>query len=288
MARPRISQPSLNDPADCTPVPTGLAFILCGRLRVTGWCRCARVVRNSFNMDQLSTMIISHARRFIFLKTQKCAGTSVELALSQICGPDDVITPVSEEDEALRRTMGRGAQNWEIPPIYRPFDWRMRQALGFRTSWVGSSYYNHMPASKLRRSMPRELFDSYHKVTIVRNPWDREVSLYFWRYRKNATRPPFENFVRLPRFRPTRKTFDLYTIDGRIVADTVFRYETLQEDLGRFIKTLGLSKELALPRAKSSHRKKAARNYREFFSASTKSIVARRYANEIKAFGYEF
>jgi hypothetical protein len=39
-------------------------------------------------------MIISHKHKFIFIKPQKSAGTSVELLLSRICGPDDVITPL--------------------------------------------------------------------------------------------------------------------------------------------------------------------------------------------------
>ena len=47
-------------------------------------------------------MIISHEHKFIFLKTKKTAGTSIELALSQLCGPDDVIPPITDSDEALR------------------------------------------------------------------------------------------------------------------------------------------------------------------------------------------
>ncbi len=31
-------------------------------------------------------MIISHEHKFIFLKTKKTAGTSVELALTRLCG----------------------------------------------------------------------------------------------------------------------------------------------------------------------------------------------------------
>ena len=42
----------------------------------------------------LNQMIISHARSFIFIKTRKTAGTSVEVYLSQHCGPEDVITPI--------------------------------------------------------------------------------------------------------------------------------------------------------------------------------------------------
>ncbi len=233
-------------------------------------------------------MIISHAHRFIFLKTQKTAGTSVELALSQICGPDDVITPVADEDEAIRRSMGLSPQNIEIPLATRPVDWRLRQMLGLKTTSVGAVFYNHMPAAKIRRYMDSKHFDTYRKVTIIRNPWDREVSLYFWHYRGKDNRPSFDRFVRRPRFRPQRKTFDLYSIDGKIVADTILRYETLREDFSNFTKSLGLTEELELPRAKGAHRKGSARNYRDFYNTELQRVVAQRYANEIEVFGYEF
>ena len=32
-------------------------------------------------------MIISHEHKFIFLKTKKTAGTAIEAALSELCGP---------------------------------------------------------------------------------------------------------------------------------------------------------------------------------------------------------
>ena len=36
-------------------------------------------------------MIISHKHQFIFIKTVKTAGTSIEVLLDSICGPDDVV-----------------------------------------------------------------------------------------------------------------------------------------------------------------------------------------------------
>ena len=67
-------------------------------------------------------MIVSHKHRFIFLKTKKTAGTSIELALSALCDGDDIITPLAQaEDEPLRR--GLAPQNWRrpglVPAAYR-------------------------------------------------------------------------------------------------------------------------------------------------------------------------
>ncbi|MDA3856877.1 MAG: hypothetical protein PF480_01210 [Roseovarius sp.] len=57
-------------------------------------------------------MIISHKNHFVFVKTTKTAGTSVEIALSKHCGDADIITPIHPDDEAIKAARGlRGPQN---------------------------------------------------------------------------------------------------------------------------------------------------------------------------------
>ena len=77
-------------------------------------------------------MIISHAHKFIFLKTNKTAGTSIEIALSKFCGPSDIITPISPEDEEMRRKLGYlGSQNYVLPissySVYDVYKWLIKQ-----------------------------------------------------------------------------------------------------------------------------------------------------------------
>jgi hypothetical protein len=60
-------------------------------------------------------MIFSRQYDFLFIKGRKVAGTSVEIALSTVCGPDDIITPITPIDELERlRRGGRGAQNYSV------------------------------------------------------------------------------------------------------------------------------------------------------------------------------
>ena len=61
-------------------------------------------------------MIISHKHKFIFVKTRKTAGTSIEIGLSKFCGPEDIITPLAPRDNKMRDEAGfRGAQQVDVP-----------------------------------------------------------------------------------------------------------------------------------------------------------------------------
>ncbi len=39
-------------------------------------------------------MLISHKHQFVFIKTSKTAGTSIELSLSNLIGSDAIVTPL--------------------------------------------------------------------------------------------------------------------------------------------------------------------------------------------------
>ena len=92
-------------------------------------------------------MILSHEHKFIFLRTKKTAGTSIELALSDLCGPDDIITPLTGEDEA-RRAGRRGAQNWRLHSWWKSP--RLLKRAWFKFSAKDYGFYNHMKAEEMR------------------------------------------------------------------------------------------------------------------------------------------
>ncbi len=48
-------------------------------------------------------MIISKKKNFIFLKTAKTAGSSIEFYLSQFCGINDTITSLLPNEERLKK-----------------------------------------------------------------------------------------------------------------------------------------------------------------------------------------
>ena len=52
-------------------------------------------------------MIISHSHKFIFIKSEKTAGTSVEAALSEYCSGEDVVTSRSMTIRHNRNEKGK-------------------------------------------------------------------------------------------------------------------------------------------------------------------------------------
>jgi hypothetical protein len=227
-------------------------------------------------------MIISHEHRFIFLKTKKTAGTSIELALCQICGPDDIITPVTAEDEKLRT--GRGPQNW------RRHGWWQSPRPLWKRRWLklgppDYGYYNHITAAEVANYIGPEIWSSYFKFAFDRNPWDRQVSHYHFRHRGWKRPPTFAEFLSRDR-RARVNNYEIYSIEGKPCVDFLGRFETLEEDLAKVLKTLGIEARPQLPRAKSSFR--PHKPYQDYYDEHTEKLVGDWYQNEIALLGYSF
>ncbi len=217
-------------------------------------------------------MIVSHEHRFIFLKTRKTAGTSIEIALSRFCGDWDVITPIGPpKDEALRQELsGRGPQNFHVTSE--------------------NSYYNHIPARRIRPLIGTTIWNSYFKFCFERNPWDRAISQYYsdmWSTRNKCQ--PCSSLLEYLRSAANRRlsNFHIYSIHGDIAVDHVGLYENLNSELERITALLNLPGELKLPRAKGDIREDR-RHYREVMGREERSIIERVCAREIAHFGYSF
>lgn len=225
-------------------------------------------------------MILSHHWKFIFIKTMKTAGTSIEIALSRLCGVDDVITPISPEDETYRRDLGVFPRNYE----FEPTDSRGRDLPALRTS--NSKFYNHMGAAEIKREVGDEVWNSYFKFCVERNPWDRVLSMYHWENRNQTQWTTFSAFLRSQRAHLLhRRGWGLYTIEDAVVVDDVLRYEDLATELERVRSQLGMPDELELPRAKGEYRADR-RPYSEVMSATEIEEIRRKFADEIALMAY--
>ncbi len=232
-------------------------------------------------------MIVSHEHKFIFLKTKKTAGTAIEAALSELCGPRDVITPYREESEADRK--GLPPQNYRIDHPLKPKRPLLRRLLMRPERYYHPSvgYYEHMPASRVRDYLGEEVWRSYFKFAFDRNPWDRQVSWYLYKTKSRATRPSFERFM-ASRRRAYVNNHEIYMLDDALAVDFVGRYENLKEDLNKALQLAGVKRKIAVPRTNVTPNKDESRSYRSYYSPATEALVAEWYRPEIALLGYGF
>jgi hypothetical protein len=235
------------------------------------WLGCSLVIAvAAYGWLYVWPVIVSHEHRFVFMKTRKTAGTSVEIALSRVCGDADVITPVTPDDELLRRARGgRGPQNFESPPNLE------RKA------------FNHMPVSMVRKMLGRQRFESYFSFAIERNPWDAVVSLYHWRFRDSepGSFPDYVASEAIATF--ATKNARIYRIKGEVAVDRVLRYESLDSELAAVWAELGLPGAPDLPHAKRGSRPRSP-SYRSYYDDATRQRVADLFVAPIAELGYEF
>jgi len=178
-------------------------------------------------------MIILHKEKIIALKARKVGGTSFEIALSKYADQESVITPIIAEDEGLRSKLGfKGPQNYQYTKeelkkislgkkIQMPFSKKKR-----------FKFYNHMPAAFIKKRVGDSIWDSYTKVSIIRNPFDYMVSSFFWelKTKKKKLNLNFEEYV----LKKGKKLFaneKIYKINNKNIIDYMIRYDRLEQDM---------------------------------------------------------
>lgn len=232
-------------------------------------------------------MIISHEHKFIFIKTAKTAGTSIEVALAAICGDQDVITPLRGSQEKART--GRGAQNLELDHPMVPARPLLRRLLGRpERPWHPSvGYYSHMPAWRVRTYVGEKIWNDYFTFAFERNPWDRQVSHYHYKAKNKDPRPEFADYLARKK-RAFVNNFELYSEPGGddIIVDFIGRYENLTEDFDFILRKLGLEGRTALPVVNATPGRGS--DYRAMFNDETRKRIEGWYGPEIKTFGYSF
>ncbi|QIG44817.1 hypothetical protein G5V58_20365 [Nocardioides anomalus] len=212
-------------------------------------------------------MISSHERGFVFVATRMTAAPAVEIALSRVCGPDDVITPLPERDEVLRRAAGgRGPQHFLDPPH-----------LGRRAAL-------HMPLSAVHRMLGPDELERRFCFAVDRNPWDAVVALYHRRYRDTEPEDFAEYVASDAVVAFAARNHRAYRLRGRVAVDRVLRYESLAADLADVWRHLDLPGTPELPRVAERTRP----SYRSYYDQASRDRVAELFADPIRELGYSF
>lgn len=207
--------------------------------------------------------MISHRHRCVFVHIPKTGGTSIE----------DAIWEKPRRTEDL--WMGF------VSPTHNKY-----QTGGLQ----------HLQARHIRTEVGEEIFRSYFKFAIVRNPWDKAVSQ--WRYL--SQRRDLRDYLGVPANATLAHYLDTVAVsdhvqvmaqaefvcddDGQLMVDMLGRFETLEADARAIFARIGLP-EAHLPHVTKSER---AADYRIYYDAGTRERVAELYARDIELFGYRF
>jgi hypothetical protein len=229
-------------------------------------------------------MILSHKYKFIFIKTAKTAGTSIEVFLSQRCGPQDIVTPITPPVEGHQPRNYEGVIN-PIPEILgRPgkFFSALRQTVTNR-----QKFYNHMPASEVKNQVAADVWNSYFKFCVERNPWDKVLSHYHMQAAREGGALSLDQYLARGKF-PINYFRYTDRSGTKIIVDRVLPYENLLVGLGEIFSQLNIPFDGTLGVAAKSEYRTDRTPYQEVFNDEQRRIVEKAFTKEIQLHGYRF
>ncbi len=229
-------------------------------------------------------MIISHRYKFIFLKTHKTAGSSMEMALGPLCGPEDIITSMeTNEGTGIPRNYHADTIIGRSYAKSRLF----RKCVDRRSPLLGAWYWEHMPATRVRELISEEIWNSYHKFCFERNPWEKVASYYNWKkYGQEKEVPPFKEYILTKSHRLPRDG-DLYFDGDTCLMDEVHDYKGFLTTFASICRKLSIPYDGVMPREKTGVSQEKS-DYREYYDEETKAKVAEWFSREIRHMGYTF
>lgn len=202
-------------------------------------------------------MIISHKFKFIFIKTEKTAGTSIEVFLSTVCGQDDIVTPI------IPHVDPHMARNYK-------------------------GYCSHIPGYAIRTQLDSNTWDSYFKFCVERNPWDKTLSHYYMykaRWNNDLT---FDKYLENQSFPINFPKYTEPSNTGVIIVNEVLFYESLSSDLARVFARLNIPFSGALGVTAKSEYRTDRRHYRDVYTPEQAALVKDAFSQEIFLHNYSF
>lgn len=168
-------------------------------------------------------MILCRKLETIFVKTRKVGGTSFEIALSKYCDQDDIVTPITPADEALREKLGfQGPVNFSAE----------NRSHILTDENVKGEFWNHMPCELIHENLKDSAFNSFTKISIHRDPLDFLISQYFFRtrVRPRLFRPSFKRWLS-KNYTNVIQNYQITPASGLFSPDIILSYEHLVDDI---------------------------------------------------------
>jgi chondroitin 4-sulfotransferase 11 len=164
---------------------------------------------------------------------------------------------------------------------------------------IGLPVKHHQTAKEVIAGIGQAKWDNAYKFTLVRNPWDKVVSHYEYRRKRNKTELAtrnisFAEWVKKT-YGPDQDTFYynnpkafqpqvewLKDNENNISIDFVGKFESINKDFDQIASAIGLDAQL--PHLNASKRLA----YQSYYDDETRKIVANWFAEDIEVFGYSF
>jgi len=218
--------------------------------------------------------LISHRKQFVFIHINKAGGTSMTSLVGQY------------EEWPMVKRLYRAVERRYLTRKYKAFTCCGQQFVG-----------NHASAMMVRKVLGEERFQSYYKFALVRNPWDREVSRYFYARKmpshaqhELASRLEFAEFVKQRSDKAMRRDVSGYQFkkvsdsEGNLIVDAIVHIENLAAEIIPVFARLGLDQPVLLPQLnRSGHRR-----YQDYYDAESIELVRHFASEDIERFGYHF
>lgn len=196
--------------------------------------------------------MISHKKKFIYIHIPKTGGNSLSLYLKNY-----------SSNKVIQRNSRVGlGQGIDIICEKSKID------------------IKHMPITYYRGLYPN-LYSSYIKFTIVRNPYDRLISLYFWlRSNRPYTKKSFKEFLN----KNIKSQLSFIMVDDKIEVDYICKFENLEEDLKYIFNKINIdTKDMVFPHLNASKHN----YYMSYYDNELLSIINKKYENDFKVLGYD-
>lgn len=203
-------------------------------------------------------MIISHIKQFIFIHNKKTGGSSIKSKLRNFDSKDPL------DNSSLFQ---------------------------FHSLINSTKFPKHISAHELKNELPDEVFSNYFKFVFVRNPWDLQVSSYFY-YLQRPLHPLHEivNKYSFPEYIEwgTSGEFSLQKslccdLSGSLLVNFVGHYENLQHDFDAICQTLNIA-DTKLPHFNTS----IHQNYRYYYDKLTMNMIKEFYQPDLDLWNYRF
>ncbi len=157
--------------------------------------------------------------------------------------------------------------------------------------WLIDPQSKHISASQARDLYGEDIWESYTKFTVVRNPWDRVVSMWAtgWWHEPSGVLPncSFYDFCKNLKSHQHERSNSILVeeiIDRPI--DFILRFESLANDLSIMFKKV-FGNETLFPTIPHLERREHL-DFRAYYDPCSRDIIATRFNSEIRQFGYQF